>query len=113
MKTTYKILNLIDQGDIPGILADNVLFPRFHDLMDRDLLTMIDDKLVITEKGNRLRTSGGRCEPEGMIGDGRPNLVETGRRELRFLHRSSLFVIGSWLLVIMYILVYCLLLCSG
>ena len=58
MKTAERIFELIEKGEMTSILADKVLFGKFRELMKRDLLGVVNDKVGITRKGGEAAQLG-------------------------------------------------------
>ena len=53
-----KIIELIDKGDCLSILAEDSLQENFNELLKYRLIDIVDDKVVLTRKGEEAKTVG-------------------------------------------------------
>ncbi|WP_029034080.1 hypothetical protein [Salinimicrobium terrae] len=51
MKPTQKIIELIEKGDPLPILAEESLAENFNELLKYQLIDIIDDRVVLTQRG--------------------------------------------------------------
>ena len=109
MKTAETIFDLVEKEEIPVILADKRLYRRFLELMDSDFLRFTNDRVVITGKGQRLRNSEQHLYPEAE--DENSDQWMDRKEQLLWLRGGSLLVIGTWLMVLLYVLQFCRLRC--
>ncbi|WP_324719916.1 hypothetical protein [Salinimicrobium sp. HB62] len=58
MASTEKILELIEKEDCLSILAENSLQENFNELLKYGLIDIVEDKVVLTPKGEEARMLG-------------------------------------------------------
>lgn len=58
MKSTEKIIALIDKGAPLPFLAEESLVETFNDFLKYGLIDIIDDKLILTSKGKEAKDLG-------------------------------------------------------
>ncbi|HEY9184598.1 MAG TPA: hypothetical protein VIM94_04675 [Salegentibacter sp.] len=58
MKSTQKLIELIKNGDAIAILAEDSLIEGFNELLKYDLMDIVDDKIILTPKGEKAMDIG-------------------------------------------------------
>lgn len=58
MKSTEKIIGLIQKGDPIPILAEDSLVEIFNELLKFNLIDIIEDRVVLTSKGEEAKNIG-------------------------------------------------------
>lgn len=58
MKSIEKIIELIDKGDPVPILAEDSLVEKLNELLRHDLIDIVNDKIILTPKGQEARNGG-------------------------------------------------------
>lgn len=58
MKKTEELLHIIERGDPTKILSEDDLVQRLNFLLKYQLITITEDKIILTEKGKEARVNG-------------------------------------------------------
>lgn len=58
MKSPQRLFELIKNGDAIAILAEDSLIEKFNELLRYDLMDIVDDKIVLTSKGEKAMNMG-------------------------------------------------------
>lgn len=58
MRSTQKLIELIKNGDAIAILAEDSLIEKFNDLLKYNLIDIVDDKIILTPKGENAMNMG-------------------------------------------------------
>ena len=58
MNSTEKILILIEREDVVSILAEGALVEKLAELLKYELLEIVGDKILLTQKGTGARITG-------------------------------------------------------
>ena len=110
MKTLRMIFDLIEEGKLSEILGKNEMMQRFKDMMKFGLIEVGEQQVIITPRGQELRSS--------QNDSGRPDLLFPEktflqhREEFQVLRLSSLLVFLCWAAGLVFFLYYLVLCCS-
>ncbi|MDR9457645.1 MAG: hypothetical protein RI572_09560 [Salegentibacter sp.] len=58
MRSTQKLIELIKKRDVLAILAEDSLVEDFNELLKYELIDIVDDKVMLTPKGEKDRNIG-------------------------------------------------------
>lgn len=56
--STQKLIELIKNGDAIAILAEDSLIEKFNELLKYNLIDIVDDKIILTTKGENAMNMG-------------------------------------------------------
>ncbi|WP_372918910.1 hypothetical protein [Salegentibacter sp.] len=58
MKSPQRLFELIKNGNAIAILAEDSLIEKFNELLKYNLMDIVDDKIVLTSKGEKAMNMG-------------------------------------------------------
>lgn len=58
MKPTERIIRLIEEGDPIPLLADTGVVDCFNELLRYELIDIVNEKVILTQKGEQAKTVG-------------------------------------------------------
>ena len=104
MASTEKILELIDKGDCLSILAEDSLQETFNELLKYNFIDIVDDRIVLTPKGEEAKALGVEKVLAQLRGEKEPDEIPEEIPEEKELTNSNLYPVGLRVLIALFLI---------